>query len=467
MSLFQQNPIQYWAQQSPFSIALKTACGDYTWAQVGEQVERCALQLAKQGVVEGSVVTLVGKNSLEMLWLMLGCFRLGAISALTMPQPAAALQSKLNTLYHADSRQFIWFDSSIDAAVAPSIQLERNIETESGESAPDVNYDDERLATLVFTSGSTGQPKAVAHTHGQHLASAQGLLAQFHFQRSNTWLLSLPMYHVSGLSIVYRWLFAGACLKFASGDLAKDIQGATHASLVPTQLQRLFDEATPLTLTHVLLGGSHVPVSLAKQAKQQGVNTWIGYGMTEAASTVTAKPVNDSSGAGQVLANRRVTLRGEHILIGGDTLARGYFYQGKLRSLRGDDGWFESGDLGRWQDDELHIIGRADNRFISGGENIHCEEIEAVLNRHAQIRQAFVVPVKNAQYGARPVAIIDAHSLPDALSLREFLAPHLVKFKHPDHYFLMPESLKSTGIKVSRQQLKQWLEATTDFAVMS
>ncbi|SDG91220.1 2-succinylbenzoyl-CoA synthetase [Vibrio xiamenensis] len=467
MSLFQQNPIQYWAQQSPFSIALKTARGDYTWAQVAEQVERCALLLAKQGVVEGSVVTLVGKNSLEMLWLMLSCFRLGAISALTMPQPAAALQIKLNTLYRADSRQFVWLDSGIDTTVAPSIQLDQYIETKNGEGATEVSYDAERLATLVFTSGSTGQPKAVAHTHGQHLASAQGLLAQFHFQPSDTWLLSLPMYHVSGLSIVYRWLYAGACLKFASGDLAKDIQGVTHASLVPTQLQRLFDEATPLSLTHVLLGGSHVPVSLANQAKLQGVNTWIGYGMTEAASTVTAKPVNDSSGAGQVLANRRVTLRGEHILIGGATLARGYFYQGKLRSLRGDDGWFESGDLGRWQDDELHIIGRADNLFISGGENIHCEEIEAVLNRHAQIRQAFVVPIKDAQYGARPVAIIDADSLPSPQSLSEFLAPYLVKFKHPDHYFLLQQEFKSTGIKVSRQQLKQWLQATTDFAVMS
>ncbi len=462
----QQNPFEFWASQRGDACALVTPNERISWQQLAGHVSSIARQLAEQGVTAGSVVTLVGKDSQQMLWYLLGAMHLGAITALTMPQPKSLLKDKLDALYKHDQAQWRWLDANAEREAQLCSTLQPLLWTDS---LPHVtsNYCLDALATIVFTSGSTGRPKAVAHSHAQHFASANGLLQKFAFTCDDTWLLSLPIYHVSGLSIIYRWLAAGGCLKLASGDLHQDIQDATHASLVPTQLQRLLTSSPPLKLTHVLLGGGHIPTELAERANALGVQTWIGYGMTEAASTISAKAVDGQTGVGDVLPNRQVKIEGNHIFVGGDTLASGYYFQGMLRSLRSDSGWFASGDLGRWQANQLHIIGRADNLFISGGENIHCEEVEAALVGFPKVLQAFVVPIESEEFGARPVAILDVPSLPPRDKLEAWLHHHLVKFKWPDHYFLMPEALKQSGIKVSRQALKQWLNETTEFEVIS
>lgn len=328
-------------------------------------------------------------------------------------------------------------------------------------------YDVAELASIIFTSGSTGTPKAVAHSHQQHLASAAGLLDAFQFNAQDTWLLSLPMYHVSGLAIVYRWLYAGACLKVGRGDLLSDIDNVTHASLVATQLSRLLESGQALSLTHVLLGGSHIPLALSQQAAQRGIETWLGYGMTEAASTVTAKRIDAHYSAGKVLGGRKVELRDGRIFVGGDTLASGYFHQGSLKPIKDADGWFDSKDLGIWNElQELVIKGRADNQFISGGENIHCEEIEQALNSHPQVQLALVVPIEDAEFGARPIAFVQTSVSIEQLDFATWLAPRLVKFKHPMQYFYLPEGLHSGGIKVSRKELKDWVMAETAFKVI-
>lgn len=133
-----------------------------------------------------------------------------------------------------------------------------------------------------------------------------------------------------------------------------------------TQLHRLLQSKQALTLTHVLLGGSHIPEALGLEAQQMGIETWLGYGMTEAASTVTAKQVDSSNTAGFVLDQRQLKIEDQRIFIGGNTLASGYYYQGDLTPLVDDQGWFDSKDLGEWDGEQVSIIGRADNQFISG-----------------------------------------------------------------------------------------------------
>ncbi|MGI2881471.1 o-succinylbenzoate--CoA ligase [Vibrio furnissii] len=461
-------PWQHWQQRHPERVALCLEEGTLTWHELNQRVQQYAKAIAERGLQRGDVLTLVGKNHPQTLFWLLGAMQLGVVCALTMPQPAAQLRRKWSALYRDDQRANVWLAPSAGLTLDEQGDVNALSQPAAGMAQAENAYQRSNLATLIFTSGSTGTPKAVAHTHAQHFASAQGLLAEFHFDVDDTWLLSLPLYHVSGLAIIYRWLTTGACLKIGGGQLAHDIDGVTHASLVPTQLKRLLDSGQQLTLTHVLLGGSHIPQTLAQQAAAIGIETWLGYGMTEAASTVTAKPVDGQAGAGHVLAHRAVRVDGQRIYIGGDTLASGYYRQGELHRLTDEQGWYDSNDLGYFEHDQLVIIGRADNLFISGGENIHCEEVEGVLNRHPDVQLAMVVPVEDDEFGARPVAVVLSHTPFSLEQGNAWYEGRLEKFKWPIAYFEMPTALTQSGIKVSRQALKAWLAThQSRFRVMS
>ncbi|PML49932.1 o-succinylbenzoate--CoA ligase [Vibrio lentus] len=458
-----------WAQQNPHQTALVIPNRAYTWQQVSVLVSEYQQQLSHQGLSEGDVLTIVGKNQAEVIPVYLAALNLGVVCAFTMPQPTARLTQKLESLYGQLDRRYLWLLDSCGLDHSDAVDLKTVLVTlpclnevkVDGDDKPTTpqnpNFNPQSLASIVFTSGSTGNPKAVAHTLQQHLCSAQGLLDVFNFEQADTWLLSLPMYHVSGLAIVHRWLAAGGCIKIGSGKLESDIEGCSHASLVATQLHRLLQSKQALTLTHVLLGGSHIPEALGLEAQQMGIETWLGYGMTEAASTVTAKPVDSSNTAGFVLDQRQLKIEVQRIFIGGNTLASGYYYQGELTPLVDENGWFDSKDLGEWDGEQVSIIGRADNQFISGGENIHCEEIERALNQLSSINQAFIVPIEDDEFGFRPVAIVDCTDLPTKEWFTEQLNGRLERFKFPVEYYRMPHQ-EQLGIKVSRAGLAQWLQ---------
>lgn len=468
--------IQHWCQtipqntQRPSSkvIALTTPQGCYTWPQLDLCVQNMAEQLAQQGVVQSSVVGAIGKNHHDLVILYLACLRLGALCALIPPQSQDLIQQKLAII----QAQFIWLGEGCSALDASMLSgsllrfLKSNVSIHSSsahlESMNFTHYKNSNLASIVFTSGSTGVPKAVVHSASQHLASAQGLTSEFEFTTEDSWLLSLPMYHVSGLSIIWRWLNQGAQLVIGTGQLSQDIQLVTHASLVPVQLQNLLAEGKPSSLKRVLLGGAHIPLSLTETATQQGIECWVGYGMTETASNVIAKKCDGSATSGHVLPHRKVKVEDGRIYVAGETLAAGYLSYGKITPLVTDDQpWFDTKDLGMKHEVagglmEIEVLGRADNLFISGGENIHCEEIEAALAKHPDIQQVLVIPIVNQQYGHRPVAFLQTNKLLQASDYQTFLQPYLDKFKCPDIYYLLPEDLLSTGIKISRADLKDY-----------
>lgn len=452
--------IQQWAQEKPQQAALVTTSKTYSWKELDDTISELCHQLTLQKVCQGSVVALISKNEPKAVLLYLACLRLGALCALMPPGPLHTIKQKLGMI-QAD---YCWLGESTlsiePAMLCPLLSFDLDTTSVIGPETREI-FGEEQQASIIFTSGSTGIPKAVVHCVKHHLASAQGLIEVFKFEPNDSWLLSLPIYHVSGLSILWRWLYKGAQLVIGE-DLLHDLQHVTHASLVPTQLQRLLDQPCEVTLKRVLLGGGHIPLSLTQVASDKGIECWVGYGMTETASTVIAKQVDGSPTSGALLPHRKIKVEGGKIFVAGDTLALGYLSEGKLTPLVNQQTpWFDTKDLGRVhsienQADEIEILGRADNQFISGGENIHCEEIEAALNRHPNIKQAMVIPIPDVQYGYRPIAFIEGITLLPNEEYQQFLVQYIDKFKCPDAYYLLPESLMNTGIKVSRSDLKRY-----------
>ncbi|MGV2990186.1 o-succinylbenzoate--CoA ligase [Vibrio sp. E150_011] len=497
-----------WVRQTPNETALLTPDGEYSWQQVQRVVSQYQLALVKAGVEKNTVVCLIGRAEPALLFAYLACLAQGCLPALVARQPVTGMNAKLTTLYSKSERAYLWWCSDTarewsassfdrDVTFINTQPIEGGCEHSEHEQA--VNDDaihgnvmhgntihdyaihnnaiyelsPHQIASIIFTSGSTGKPKAVVHTIEQHLASATGLLERFAFSPSDRWLLSLPMFHVSGLAIVWRWLSTGAQLKVGGGQFCEDISDVSHASLVVTQLKRIIDQRLPNQLKRVLLGGSHISNDLIQSARELGIDMWMGYGMTETASTVTAKQANEDASSGIPLPHREVKLIDGHIWVKGSVLSSGYYQQGNILPLALVDCWFDTKDLGRWSAaQELQVIGRADNLFISGGENIHCEEIEAVLNARPEVVQSIVVPVRSDDYGARPVAVVQRVN--DQVKLKndqldiDLTTTSLAKFKHPVAYYDMPESLLSSGIKVSRAQVKSWLSSTqSNYVVIS
>lgn len=300
------------------------------------------------------------------------------------------------------------------------------------------DWEEKNLATLLFTSGSTGTPKIACHTIGNHLYNAKGSLVPL--TSEDRWHLSLPLFHVGGIAILFRCYLAKAFLDFSSS-----YETATHLSLVPTQLLRLLNNFPSLPkLKYILLGGAPLPSTTNLPWKV--IPT---YGLTEMSSqVVTGNMVHP-------FAEVKLAEDGE-ILVRGKTLFQGYYNdQQKLELPIDAEGWFATKDLGRWAGEgKFEIVGRKDNLFISGGENIQPEEVEAAVQQTLGLSEAIVVPLKDREYGERPAVFLKEPC--SMQTLQEALKPFLPKYKIPIRIFPLPEDI---GYKPNRKALKALAEA--------
>lgn len=433
-------------------IALRSSQGDvFTWGEIGQKINQTAVFLQNRGITSESAVAFCGKNSESILFLYLATIQIGAkILGLNPAFP----QEKIHELCHEYAIDLCLFDKDL-------------LSISNGSLSAVLPYEADflRPATMTLTSGSSGLPKAVVHHIQAHLDNARGVCQLMNFDSSQSWLLSLPLYHVSGQGIVWRWLLCGAELHFSQSDFYESLLQTTHVSLVPTQLQRLLDylaqhPQASFKTKHILLGGAHIPLELTQAIQQYGIFSYSGYGMTEMASTIFAKLSDNLSGVGQPLLGREFQLVNEEIWLKGAGLALGYWKKGEILSITNEQGWLPTKDKGVWQNNELVVVGRLDNMFISGGENIQPEEIEGVILQSNLVKQVFVLPKKDSEFGSRPIAILEfyEHFTESAVEkLRIFLQQRLVRFKHPIAYYPLPQGIQKGAIKISRKALAQWL----------
>lgn len=447
-------PWRYWAAQTPQTTAVLHEQQPITWLTLQQQVDALAASFQHQGVLPGDGVVLNGKNSYPLLLAYLALLQCGARllplnPALPMPM-VAPLLADLGITFALSPEA--WLMPLPGITTLSSLPM-------SQRSAQRLPWDEQRLATLTLTSGSTGLPKAAAHNYAGHLSSADAVLRLMNFQPQDSWLLSLPLFHISGQAIIWRWLAVGAQLVVRDmHPLAQALRGCTHASLVPTQLWRLLAEPMSThTLKEVLLGGSMIPVSLTEQAELAGIRCWCGYGLTELASTVCAKRADHRPGVGLPLPGREIQLVEQEVWIRSTSLALGYWQRGELRPLADADGWFHTRDRACIEHGEIRIIGRLDNLFFCGGEGVQPEDIEAELAMHPQVQQAFIVPIDDPEFGQRPVAVVDWQGELSLSSLLTWSQDRLANFQRPIALLPLPDALKNASIKISRSELQQWV----------
>jgi O-succinylbenzoic acid--CoA ligase len=427
------DPVRAHAERRPDAPALVTPETALPWAGLDARVGGAAARLA-----EGPRrVAVQARTSPDLVVLVLAALRARRVLVpLSTRWPPAAAADALGRL----GLDLLLTDGTTEPPPGVAVRGLADATRQRAEgAAPPLSPD--RPFTVVHTSGSTGRPKAALHTVGNHVWSARGVNERMGLGADGRWLLDLPLYHVGGLGVVVRCALAGAAVAVptpgtGTAGAVRDLR-PTHASLVSTQLRRLLDaDADASSLRAVLLGGSAVPAELLDRAVRRGLPVATSYGLTEMTSTVTATdpgaPRADLATSGRALARRRlrVSEAGE-VEVGGPALFAGYLDGGRLRP---PGAWHPTGDLGRLDaEGRLVVTGRRDLLFVSGGENVQPEAVEAALLRLEAVAEAAVVPVPDAEFGARPVAFVrPAGGAPvDGARLAAALRQRLAGFEVP------------------------------------
>ena len=240
----------------------------------------------------------------------------------------------------------------------------------------------------------------------------------------------------------------------------------THLSCVATQLWRLIQAKTSLKyLKAILLGGGPVQENLKTLYKSLHLPIYISYGLTETTSQVATSKREE--GTVYPLKYVELKINDDHeILLKGKTLCLGYLSDGTIVHPVDDQGWFHTKDLGKYDKEQgLSIFGRKDNMFVSGGENIQPEEIEACLHNIREVERGIIVALEHEEYGFRPAAFVEfkpGASL-SALQITNELEKFLPKFKIPDQYFEWPHT-QEEALKVQRPYFEKLVKQ--DFHIL-
>ena len=431
-----------------------------SFIECDRQAQETADSLCHRGLGAGDMVAIAAPNSPEMVMLLLGVLKAGMIAApLNYRFPEQRLRSTLEKLLP----RLVVTDGTESLSGISTATMDSILDHSSHSRAPDKGLDDienadappeseamDRPVTIIHTSASSGEAKAAVHSFANHWYNALGSNENLPFSSGDCWLLSLPLYHIGGYALLFRSLISGGSL--AIGEPDETVSHSllnfplTHLSLVPTQLYRLLaDQKSTVKLRKlkaVLLGGSSAPKSLIEDALRQKIPLYLSYGSTEMGSQIATTPAPICSieqNSGKILPYRELTVAKDgELLVKGHCLFQGYLRDGFIQPQTDKNGWFHTSDIGNVADNNtVTVLGRKDNMFISGGENIHPEEIEKALMMIDGILDALVVPVADKEYGQRPVAFIQSveREEPDENSITQAMHSMVGKLKSPTCYF--------------------------------
>jgi o-succinylbenzoate---CoA ligase len=306
--------------------------------------------------------------------------------------------------------------------------------------------DPHAVHTVLFTSGTSGEPKPVELTVGNQDASAAGSEGAFAYGPDDRWLCPLPLFHIGGLAILVRCARVGATAVLADRIEPATLEGITLASVVSTQLRRLRDAGLGRlpALRAFVLGGGPVPPDLLDWARGRGIPVRSTYGMTETTSQVavtgpwelTAEPV---PGAEISIGDER------EILVRGPMVSPGAIDA---------DGWLHTGDVGAiGRDGTLRVEGRLTELIISGGENVAPAVVEAALLAHPGIADAGVAGTPDPEWGEAVTAYVVERRPVSDYELLSFARERLAGYQVPKRVVRVRALPRNAGGKLIRSEL--------------
>ena len=433
------------AEGVPRQPALIAGDRTMTFAELEREAIAAVRKLAGLGVGPGDRVALFVEPSIEHAVVLHGLAKLGAVAAPLDPSAPGAEQVALA------------------GALEPVLVVREPGEVldapERADAALDTSLDSDAPHSVIHTSGTSGSPKAVTLTYGNHLWNAVGSGVRIGVSPSDRWLCCLPLHHVGGFAILVRGALYRIAVELepfdeATVSAAVAERRVTIVSLVPTMLTRLLDAGAPLELLRcALIGGGPLPQPLLERALEAGVPVAPTYGLTECASQVAtmspgeARERPGSAGPPILTTELRIDDAGV-ICVRGPSVAPGE---------ADEDGWLRTSDLGRLDEEGyLYVLGRADDTIVSGGENVAPAEVEQALLAHPAVADAAVHGRADREWQEAVVAtvVIADGSQVSEEELRSFCRDLIAPHKVPKTISFTRELPRNPQGKLQRDRLR-------------
>jgi fatty-acyl-CoA synthase len=477
--------VRTWARVNGSGIALTCGGRSVSWRELDRRVDVYAQHLVSLGIAPGDRVGCLMPNSVDYLEVLYGVSRVGAVF---VPINVRYTPAELGfAAGHADLALLAagaGFRDTIDAAglVCP-VDYE-------GPAADGPRFDRESPTRwtddgfLLFTSGSTGAPRAVQHSAGSFFWMSMDALLVHGFNRRDRMLSPLPLCFTGGLNVAMAVGHAGAeliTMPSFDADAAFDLIETRRPTLfhgVPMMAQALADHprwagADLSSLRQARSGGAATPVALMQAWAERGLRLTAGYGQTESAGSGLTLPVDEAHRSGKSgLPSFHIDVRvvdpatgrdvragdvGE-LLLRGPQIMRGYWREPEATARVLRDGWLWTGDLAHVDDDGFYeIVGRSKELIITGGLNVYPPEVDQVLAEAPGIVEAAVVGVPSRQWGEEVVGVVVADPGVDLTAVLAHCRAVLADYKCPKRLLVRAEPLtRTTSGKVIRREVTQW-----------
>ncbi|MDZ7784330.1 MAG: long-chain-fatty-acid--CoA ligase [Halioglobus sp.] len=481
----------------------------FSFAELNRRANRIANALLELGVQPGDRVATLLKNGIEFVETYFAVAKLGAVLVpvnwrLARPEVAWILRD-------SDSRALV-YDADFDTAVtglqdgsagehAVALWLRRGdgeppappwahdydalLDSAPADEPPVGAGGDDNLF-IMYTSGTTGHPKGVVHSHDGMLWSQFTSMSTSDMRGDDRFLLPLPMFHVGCLNptslLVHRGATGVIMRELDMGALFRCIEQerVTIFMAVPALLQ--FMLSAPERERHdlssvrwIATGAAPVPVSLLRDLEALGIRVFQAYGLTESCGPGTlllhedAEARAGSCGRPQMHTEAKIvdaagnsipegSPEAGELLLAGRHIMKGYWNNPEATAQALRDGWLHTGDICTWDEDGfITVCDRKKDMIISGGENIYPAEVENVLAASPEVQEAAVIGVPSPKWGETPLAIVvpAPGASPTAQSLRAFCREHLAGYKVPQLFEVVDSLPRNPSGKLLKPQLRE------------
>jgi fatty-acyl-CoA synthase len=489
------------ARRYPDKIAVTGPEAALSYRSLRNRSRALANALYARGLRTGARVAVVANNCTRYLEIIFALMRLGAVC---VPVNCRLTAAEIRALIRHAGAEAVFFSRAFADEVAgepenPSLSV--CIDGGSGHAhayerlcagpsvrAGDVPPAEHTAASIIYTAGTTGAPKGVVLTHGNHIWNTLNYTAAYGMAPRDVELAPTPLFHASTFGRVFTCVFNGATLVLCSKfdplvclDLIQRYR-VTSITQTPTMYRRLLEHAraTPEAFRHVrrVVTGASPMMPDDRHALQDafpGAACMDVYGMTEAGPGIAWLGPRDflrkSSSVGRPMLSVSVAIAGGEelpaaaqspgeIVCRGPNIMRGYHNNTPDSAAALQGGWLRTGDMGVFDEEGfLHIVGRRKDLIISGGENIYPGEIEAVVTGHPDVAEAAVLGMPDAVWGEAVVAAVVAKPGRTVCvdSVAVFCKQRLASFKCPRRIVLLTALPRSAAGKVLKQQVRAQL----------